>query len=123
MGLVTKVTNSATNQRYIISTVCRMGAWQTAAFKRRLGPLSAFWAPALVLNALKAIHAAAHHDRVATTVRDVNPTNWEKAKRALLMEEARASGDIRQILELGTTASFAEDLAALGFLAKYNAQD
>jgi hypothetical protein len=123
MGLVTKVANSATNQRYIISTVRRMGAWQTAAFKRRLGPLSAFCTPALVLNALEATHAAAHHDRVATIVRDVHPTNWEKAKRALLMEDARACGDIRQILELGATASFAEDLAALNFLVKDNAED
>ncbi len=123
MGLVTKVTNSATNQRYIISTVCRMGAWQTAAFKRRLGPLSAFWGPALVLDALEATQAAAHHDRVVTIVRDVNPTDWAKAKRALLMENARACGDIHQILELGATASFAEDLADLGFRVKDNATD
>jgi hypothetical protein len=79
-----------------------MGAWQTAVFKRRLGPL-AYWAPALVLDALEETHAAAHHDRVATIVRDVHPTNWEKEKRALLMEDARARG-----------ASFAEDLAATG---------
>ncbi len=123
MGHFTKVTNSATNQRYIISTVCRMGGWETAAFKKRLGPLSAFWGPVLVLNALEATHAAAHHDRVATIVRDVNPTDWAKAKRTLLMEDARACGDIRQILELYATASSAEDLAALGLLAKDNAQD
>ena len=100
-----------------------MGAWQTAAFKRRLGSLSVFWAPALVLNAPKATHVAAHHDRVTTIVRDVNPTDWEKAKRALLIEDARACGDMRQILELDATASFAEDLAALGFLVKGNTQD
>ncbi len=122
MGLVTKVTNSATNQRYTISTVRCMGAWQTAVFKRRLGPF-AFWAPALVLNTPEATHAAAQHDRVATIVRDINPTDWKKVKRALLMEDARDRGDIRQILELGATASFAEDLAAMGFPVKDNAED
>jgi hypothetical protein len=114
MGLLSKVTNSATNRRYTISTVRLMGAWQTAVLKRRLGPL-AYWAPALVIDALEETQAAAHHDRVATIVRDVHPTNWEKAKRALLMEDARARSDISQLLELGATASFAEDLAALGF--------
>src|SRR5208282_527394 len=87
MGLLTKVTNSATNQRYTISTVRVMGEWETAAFKRRLGPLK-FWKHALVLKALEETHAAAHHDRVAIIVRDVHPTSWEKAKRALLMEVA-----------------------------------
>jgi hypothetical protein len=99
-----------------------MGAWQTAVLKRRLGPLK-YWSPALVLDALEATHAAAHHDRVATIVRDVNPTNWEKAKRALLMEDARACGDIRQILELGGTASFSDDLTELGFLVKDKAKE
>jgi hypothetical protein len=123
MGLFTKVTNIATNQRYVISTVGRMGAWQTAVFKRRFGPLSAFWAPALVLNALEATHAAAHHDRVAIIVRDINPTNWEEAKRALLTADARARGDIHQLVELYATASSAEDLSALGLHAKDNAND
>src|SRR5260370_214368 len=114
MGLVTKVTNIATDQRYVISTVGRMGAWQTAVFKRRFGPLCAFWAPALVLNALEATHAAARHDAIAIIVRDVNPTNWEEAKRVLLMEDAHVRGDIDQIISFCATASSAEDLPALG---------
>ena len=101
------------NQRYVISTVGRLGAWQTAVFKRRLGPFSAFWPSVLVLNALEATHAATQHDRVATIVRDVEPTDWEKAKRAFLLEDAHARGKIHQLIELSATASPAEDFAAL----------
>jgi hypothetical protein len=39
------------------------------------------------------------------------------------MEDARACGDIRQILELGATASFSNDLTELGFLVKDKAKD
>jgi hypothetical protein len=39
------------------------------------------------------------------------------------MEDARARGDIHQIIELYGTASSAEDLAALGFHAKDEAND
>ena len=122
MGLVTKVTNIATNHRYVVSTVRLRfmgGGWQTAVFKRRLGPLSTFWPPALVLHALEATDAATHHDRVATIVRDIDPANWEKTKRALLLADARARGDIHQIIAL-SAASFAEDLEGLGFRAKDN---
>src|SRR5262245_35192427 len=112
MGLLTKVTNSTTNQRYVISTVARLGGWQTAVFKRRL-PLSTFWPPTLVFEA-EATDAAAHHDRVVTIVRNVDPTDWQKAKRSLLIDDAYARGDIHKILELGAMASPAEDFAALG---------
>ena len=92
MRLLTKVTNSATNQRYLISTVGLWGAWQTAVFKWHLGPFSGFWPPQLVLNALEATQASAHHDRVANIVRDVHPTNWERAELEFPGEDDQALG-------------------------------
>jgi len=105
MRLLTKVTNSATNQRYLISTVGLWGAWQTAVFKWHLGPFSGFWPPQLVLNALEATQASAHHDRVAIIVRDVHPTDWERAKLEFLGEDAHARAHPAQTPDVTSSPS------------------
>jgi hypothetical protein len=88
MGLMTTVTNIATQKKYFVSTVeePRVGGWQTAVYRKIFGPLANFRKPAFFLGGSVAERAANQHERVATIVRDVDPANWEEASRVLSME-------------------------------------
>ena len=84
---MTTVTNVATRKKYFVSTVeeRRVGGSQTAVFQKIFGPFANFWRPAFVLNCSEAERAAYQHDRVATIVRDVDPTGWKEASRVLFI--------------------------------------
>jgi hypothetical protein len=97
MGIMTEVTNSATGKRYFISTVKVGNAWQIAVFRKIFGPLANFWWPAFRLDGVQASRTSVQHKRVEAIVRDVSPSNWEKSKGALLIEDARACGDIPEV--------------------------
>jgi hypothetical protein len=63
-----------------------VGGWQTAVFRKFLGPLANFRRPAFFLGCSAAERAADQHPRVANIVRDVDPANWEESSRALSVE-------------------------------------
>ena len=87
-GLVTEATNAPTGKRYLVSTAEVEGSgWQTAVFRKRLGPLAGISQPALLVGGAETSRRARfQHDRVEAIVQNTNPTGWEEAKWALVSE-------------------------------------
>jgi hypothetical protein len=122
-GLCTTVTNATNGKSYFVSTVNSArskGMHETAVFRKIFGPFASFWRPRATFFGSD---GASLHARVTALVRDVDPIDWQKAHRALLMDDAYARGDIHQILELSAMASPAEDFAALGIRVKDDTED
>ena len=121
-SLWTAVTNVTNGKSYFVSTVksSRRGLHETAVFRKIFGPFANFWRPQATFFGSD---GASLHARVTALVRDVDPIDWQKAHRALLMDDAYARGDIHQILELSAMASPAEDFAALGIRVKDDTED
>ncbi len=87
-GLMTTVTNTATQKKYFVSTVeeRRVGGSQTAVFRKIFRPIANFSKPAFFLGGSAPERAADQHQRVEAIVRNVDPANWEEASRVLSME-------------------------------------
>ena len=90
MGILTDVVNRSTGKSYRISTaeIKHIGAWQTAVFRKCLGPLGPF-RPSLVLGGVEEDRACIQHELVEAIVRERSPHEWEEAKWAVVANLAR----------------------------------
>jgi hypothetical protein len=90
MGILTDVVNRSSGKSYRISTVeiKSIGAWQTAVFRRCLGPLGPF-RPSLVVGGVQEGRARVQHELVESIVRERSRHEWEEAKWAVVAGLAR----------------------------------
>jgi hypothetical protein len=85
-GLMTTVTNTATRKKYFVSTIEGIAGWQTAVFRKKIGPFVNFRKPEFSLGGSDADRAADQHERAVAIVRDIDPENWEEASRRLAVQ-------------------------------------
>lgn len=70
-GLMSTITNIVNRKKYFVSTVEGIAGWETAVFRKIIGPFANFKRPEFHLGGSEADRAADRHERVIAIVRDI----------------------------------------------------
>lgn len=85
-GLMTTVRNTVNRKKYFVSTIEGPAGWQTAVFRKVLGPFANFKKPEFILGGSTTDRATDQHDRTVEIVRDLDPVSWEEASQKLAVQ-------------------------------------
>jgi hypothetical protein len=90
MSFESKVTNRLTGNRYLISTaeieLFGRRIWQTTVYGQSIRLLAKLFRPKLFFSGVETSYARVQHERVEAMIHQIDPTDWEIAKRAYMMD-------------------------------------
>lgn len=90
MGFTSDITNKINGKKYLISTTLvekKSGIWETAVLQRMLLGIPNMLCPLIRIGARNELQAQLAHRRTKEIVEQLNPTDWNSAKLALVNDD------------------------------------